>query len=189
MYRWAVHFPEGRWLQRCSRHLAIFLVGVIFSLSLPADAYFGGRPVRDAAWQVVGAAGAYTACNVNLWTDWQAVWQSGNIHVGIDFDDANSDATTTAVNMRCETYPNDTPADDAGRDMHGLDGGVFAAGALTLTGGIVTWTNPLGAGAPNDESWTWTITNLPDNYLNCLFTCTGGDASDMIRVYFSGESP
>lgn len=176
-------------IKRSAKYLAGFSVGLILAFSLPADAYFSGRPVRDNQLQVIGAAGGYTACNVNLWSDWQAVRYRGNVHIGIDFIDANNDATTTSVNMRCETYPDDTPADDAGRDVHGLDGGVFAAGALTLTSGIVTWVNPLGAGAPNSESWTWTIANLPDNYLNCLITCTGGDASDIIRVYFSGESP
>lgn len=171
----------------------VMVIGVIGLATMPkkenAKAAFSGRPIRDAPVQVIGNAGAYVACNAVLWSGWQTSYFAGKMHVKFDFDDSNSDATTTAITMRCETYSDTTPANDAGRDLPGTDGGVFAGGALTISSGIATWSNALGVGAPNSERWTWTVPNLPDNYLNCAITCTGGDATDLIRVYFSGESP
>lgn len=162
-----------------------FLSGAIFSLiafGFAAAALSEVRPVRDhpAAPVIEGLV-----CAGGQWTGWHSVYNRGQAHFDIDFDDDGT-AATTAVTMRCETHESSATANDAGRDLHGTDGGVFAAGALTLNSGIVTWSNAITL---TTESWSWTITNLPNNFINCLFTCTGGDADDVITVSIRDESP
>ena len=94
----------------------------------------------------------------------------------------NSDGSpgAAAVTMTCQTTDDSTKANGAGFDVHILsDSGTVG----TLTSTVLTLSNPV----TDDESWTWTVANLPENFVNCAFVC--GDANDAITVKHKRISP
>lgn len=115
------------------------------------------------------------------WTGWVEVADDRTIAWEIFFDGDASPATT-AVTMRCETSEDGTVANDAGYDVHILE----ASGTSgTSTSNTHTWSNAVTA----DEKWTWSVANLPHQYINCVFTGTSGDANDVLTVKHKRISP
>lgn len=152
---------------------ALITAAVFVSASHAASVQMQKEPLAG----VVAAA----ACNAASWTGWVDVSMYRSIVWELFFDGDASPATT-AITMRCETSDDSSTANDGGYDVHILSDSATAGTSSSVTH---TWSNPVSA----DEKWTWTVSNLPHNYVNCLFTCTSGDSGDAITVKHKRITP
>ena len=127
------------------------------------------------------------------WTGWMDAGDKRSVALQIDFTDANS--SCTAVSLVCETSRVASTAPDSGADMHVLvcgDGGVCVSTPMTLCYGTDAACGITGGGnaAPGSKIWTWTIANIPDQWVNCKVSASGTPAAaDVLTVYETGITP
>jgi len=127
------------------------------------------------------------------WTGWIDVANRRSVAFQVNFTDANS--SCTAVTMVCETSQVSTTTADSGADLHVLvcgDGGVCVSTPMTLCYGTDAACGITGGGnaAPGSKVWTWTVSNIPDQYINCKFTASGTPAAaDVLTVYETRINP
>lgn len=129
-------------------------------------------------------ATSLTAASCAGATNWTG-WVPANVYRSIVWEiffDADGSIATTGVTMRCESSDVNSTTADAGYDIHILSDSSTAGTSTSITH---TWNNPVAA----DEKWSWTVTNLPESYVNCLFTCTAGDSGDVITVKYKQVTP
>ena len=118
-------------------------------------------------------------CAATRYTGWLQVPTSRSVALQILY---NSDGTpgASAVTMTCQTSDDSSVANGAGYDVHILsDSGTVG----TSTSTVHTWSNAVS----DDENWTWTVANLPENFVNCAFSC--GDVNDLLTVKDKRISP
>ena len=118
------------------------------------------------------------AINSARWTGWRAVDEDRSIAIEINY----TWSAATAVTMRCETTDDASTANDSGFDLHILSDSATAGTSDSVTH---TWSNAVSA----SEKWTWTVSNLPHNYINCVFNGTSADGSDKVTVKTRGVTP
>ena len=118
------------------------------------------------------------AISAARWTGWLPVDERRSIVVEV----AYTYSSATAVTMRCETSDSASTANDSGFDLHILNDSATAGTSSSVTH---TWSNAVAA----SESWTWTVSNLPHNYINCVFNGTAAGAGDKVTVKTRGVSP
>lgn len=118
------------------------------------------------------------AINSSRWTGWRPVDEQRSLVLEI----AYTYSAATAVTMRCETSDDASTANDSGFDLHILSDSATAGTSDSVTH---TWSNAVSA----SENWTWTVANLPHNYVNCVFDGTSADGSDTVVVKSRGVSP
>lgn len=109
------------------------------------------------------------AINSTRYTGWIGVPTSRSIAFVIDF----THSAATAVTMSCETQDDASTANGSGHDIH-----ILSSSGATSTSAPHVWSNAVSG----DESWTWTLANLPESYVNCWFDGTSADGSDTIIV-------
>ena len=157
-------------------------------LLLPAQAL--AVPVetqRGTVQRTVAATGVTTRVGLAIddggldaavYTGWLHVSKFRAIAFAIDF---TGDGTATGVTMTCQTSNSTSTANGSGRDMHSLS---ISAG--TATSSVLTWSYTQGS----DAAWTWTVDNIPDEFLNCAFDAlASGQSDDTIDVTVRGISP
>lgn len=111
-----------------------------------------------------------TAINATAYTGWIRT----NIFKSIALEINYTYSAATAVTMSCETSDDGSLANGAGFDIHVIESPVGG----TMTTRPAVWSNPVAA----SEKWTWTIDNLPQDYINCWFDGTSADGSDTVTV-------
>lgn len=119
------------------------------------------------------------------WTGWILVSTMRSIALDVDFVDAS--ASAASLDMRCETSRVNTTPYDSGRDL-----GVLVSTVNGVTTSVPSsWSQKNAAlGPPGTSGWTWSVTNIPAPWINCLFTCgAGGAADDNITVFVRGIVP
>ena len=142
----------------------------------------GAQSVRILKEELSAAVlDAVSCAGATNWSGWVPVPYHRSVAWEIFF---NGDAApaTTGVTMRCESSDANTTANDSGFDVHKLQD---SATAGTSDSYVHTWNNAVTA----DERWTWGVDNLRHNYINCLYTCTAGDANDVLTVRHKRITP
>lgn len=134
------------------------------------------QTVRDENTAYYGTVISAAAINSATYTGWINVVEANSIAFDIDY----TNSAGTAVTMTCQTSRVNTTANGSGRDLHVLD---ISSGTATST--PITWSNAVSG----NESWTWTVANVPASLLNCAFTAAGGDGDDVATVFVRGISP
>lgn len=119
-----------------------------------------------------------TAINSAAYTGWVQVQESRSVVMEVTY----TNSAATAVTMTCETSDSASTANGAGFELHEL---LNSGTAGTSDSYSHTWSNAVAG----DESWTWTVANLPHNYINCAFLGTGADGSDVVTVKTKTVSP
>lgn len=129
-----------------------------------------------------GAKISSLAINTTQWTGWVQVDTQRSVTFDIDY--VRGAGAASAVTLRCQTWGTvgAQPANGSGRDLHVLTGtdatGLTTSVPLTLSNAVA-----------GDESWTWTITNIPAPFINCGFAGTGANANDRLTVFERGLTP
>jgi hypothetical protein len=158
-----------------------FLLSIPVAILFAAVAYGGTVEVRKSTatehdrGEVISALGL----DANKWTGWIATNDMRSVVFDITFTDANS--SVTAVTMVCESSASSATANDGGFDLHTVS---VAAG--TITSSVAQWTYTTSG----SKNWTWTVSNVPGDWLNCEFAATGTPASiDTVTVVARGVTP
>lgn len=178
-------------MKRSVLTLVLLLGGVCAPALAPANAdTFAAALVQLVPRQTVyskqtavapfGSKVSNLSCNVDRWTGWVAV--DSQRSVAFDVDYVRGAGAATAVTMRCETSRSSTTPNDSGRDLHVIVSTDAAGVSTTITS---TWSTAVSA----DASWTWTVTNIPAPFINCLFRCTAANASDRMTAFERGIVP
>lgn len=118
------------------------------------------------------------AISAARWTGWVEVQERRSLVLEIDY----TWSAASAVTMRCETSDSAATANDSGFDLHILSDSATAGTSSSVTH---TWSNAVSA----SEKWSWTVSNLPHNYVNCVFNGTSADGSDKVTVKTRGVTP
>ena len=118
------------------------------------------------------------AINASRWTGWILVIDKRSVTLEINY----TWSAATAVTMRCETTDDASVANDSGWDLQIIED---SATSGTSNSFIHTWSNAVSA----SEKWSWSVSNLPHDYLNCKFDGTAADGSDKVTVKYKGISP
>ena len=105
------------------------------------------------------------------YTGWISVPTSRSIAFLVDY----TYGAATSVSMSCEVEDDATTANGGGNDIQSLTTPVN--GVMTST--VASWKQPISAA---DEDWVWLVTNLPADYVNCWFTASGANGSDVVTV-------
>lgn len=153
---------------------------ILLALSAPGVAFAQQVSITKEALAATSVSASSCGGSTN-WTGWvlvnkyrSVVWQT--------LFDGDASPATTAVTMRCETSDSAATSNDSGYDVHILSDSATAGTSDSVTH---TWSNAVTA----DERWTWTVANLPHNYVNCLFTCTSGNSDDTVTVHNKRITP
>jgi hypothetical protein len=149
------------------------------ALCLWASQAVAAGPLFVHRGQLTATDLAATAINSAAWTGWMQVDKAGTVALEI----AYTYSAGTAVTMRCESSDSSGTAADAGFDVHVLE---QSATSGTSTSVVHTWSNAISSA---DEKWTWNVTSIPHNFLNCALTATSGDGSDVATVKYKARSP
>lgn len=128
---------------------------------------------EDAVTKIDGLA-----INTDRWTGWVNVKAARSLTVEITL----TRSASTAVTMRCESSDSSSTANDAGADIHKLSDSSTAGTSDSVTH---TWSNAVAG----NETWTWTVANLPQNHVNCLVRGTSADGSDTVVVKVKAVYP
>lgn len=158
------------------RSIAAFVLGAVLVLAVPAaraQSYINIRKETLSAARINDLA-----INSARWTGWVSVPERRSIVIEVSY----TWSAASAVTMRCETSDDNTTANDSGFDLPILSD---SATAGTSDSYAHTWSNPVSA----SEKWSWTVSNLPHLYVNCVFNGTGADADDKVTVKTRGVSP
>src|SRR3990167_7431738 len=156
------------------------ILGFAVALVLGAFALKAGAATVQMYKSALAATSiAATAINSIAWTGWIPVPDSRSVALEIGY----TYSAGTAVTMRCETSDVSTTANDSGYDLHILSDSATAGPSTSVTH---TWSNAISAAS---EKWTWTVRNLPEEWINCGFTATTGDASDVATVKYKAVTP
>lgn len=165
-----------------SARLCLFaaLLAQLIAAPVVAQTVFS-RQIIDTA-KGFGAVITNVSINADRWTGWVNVDSMRSVSFDIDY--VRGAGAATAVTLRCETWgtAGALPANDAGRDLHVMVS-TSAAGVTTSEADSVS------NGVAADESWTWTVTNLPAPFINCAFRGTGANANDRLTVFERGLVP
>lgn len=150
----------------------------MFTALLVAASLSGTLQIEKDPWAATTGLASATAIDSAVWTGWMPVDSRRSIVLEITY----TWNAGTAVTMVCESANPTLPANDAGFEVHQLSD---SATVGTSTSVQHTWSNAVGA----SEKWTWTVSNLPHDYINCAITATGGNANDKAAVRYRGVSP
>ncbi len=154
------------------------LQGIIFGVVLVACASAVAGYVTMQKDTMSSAKIDDLAINSARWTGWIEVQERRSLVVEVSY----TYSAASAVTMRCETSDDASTANDSGFDLHILSDSGTAGTSSSVTH---TWENSVSA----SEKWSWTVSNLPHNYVNCVFNGTGADASDKVTVKTRGVTP
>jgi len=148
------------------------------ALLLVAALLGGTIQIEKQAWVNTTGLAAATAINSAAWTGWIPVDSKRSVVLEVTY--VNS--AGSAVVLTCETSNNASTTNGSGFELHVLsDSGTVG----TSTSTAHSWSNAVAG----SELWTWTIANLPHDYINCSFVATGGDGNDTAAVRYRGVSP
>lgn len=139
------------------------------------------------------AAGACNAAAAVRWTGWINVSIQRNIVLDIDFVDA--DASSTSLDVTCESSRVNTTAQGAGRDLPVIT--ATSNAAVTRGTSTIPFQHTWSFVAPNNVvanpgtfSTVLFIENIPAPFIACLFVCAGVPAAaDTITVFARGVNP
>lgn len=142
------------------------------------------RPLT-ASTQAVTAV----ACNAaagSRWAYWFPTSTQRNVMFDVTFVDAN--ASAASLDVRCETTGTTATAADGGQDLPVIVA-TASTGVSTMTQSTWRWV-ATGGGAPGSSQFVLQISNIPDAFIGCLFTCgAGGAAADTITAVARGINP
>ena len=118
------------------------------------------------------------AINSAAYTGWIPVPERRSVVLEINYTRSSG----TAVTMTCQTSDSAATANGSGFDIHIITDG-------TPVGTSVSTPHTWSYTTSSSKKWTWTITNLPHDYINCALTATAGGAGDTVVVKSRGVSP
>lgn len=147
-------------------------------LTVIAAAVAGAQTVKMWKQSLQAAVINDLAINASRWTGWILVIDKRSVTLEINY----TWSAATAVTMRCETTDDASVANDSGWDLQIIED---SATSGTSNSFIHTWSNAVSA----SEKWSWSVSNLPHDYLNCKFDGTAADGSDKVTVKYKGISP
>lgn len=148
--------------------ILLAVIGAVLITIVLASVGKAGPLLRrsEAATDITG----YAMLGGATWTGWDRVSVENSITYEIATVDA--DASVTSIDVRCETTNDSTLADDAGADLPVL---TSTAGTGITTGvisGVWRWVTSAGGG-PGTATWTMTVSNIPNDFINCEFSFPG----------------
>ncbi len=160
------------------RKTAPFIAGALLAVVavLGASAYAGPLYVLKEAWKASSLSA--TAIDSTAYTGWMQTEQYRSMALEINF----TRSAATNVTMSCETSDDATTTNGAGFDLHILSD---TATVGTSESDPHVWRFTTSASA----KWTWTVANLPHNYLNCWFDGASADGSDKVTVRYRRITP
>jgi hypothetical protein len=153
--------------------LLVFCLSAVFASPAAAT---GPVPITRTALSSAVINGL--AINSTRYTDFLPVSDKRSI----TFEIAYTYSAASAVTMSCETSDTQSTTDGAGFDLHILEDSATSGTSNSLPH---VWSNAVAG----DESWTWTLTNLPHDYVNCWFDGTSADGSDTVIVKWKAATP
>jgi hypothetical protein len=134
--------------------------------------------INKSGWTNTANLATATAINSAVWTGWIPVPSSRSLVLEVTY----VQNAGTAVVMACETHNDASTTAGSGFELHVLSD---SATTGTSTSTSHTWSNAVSG----NELWTWTVANLPHDYVNCSFTATSGDGSDTAVVRWRRVHP
>lgn len=151
--------------------VAVALVAI--SASAARADYVSVKKETFAATSVAASTLASTR-----YTGWLPVQEKRSVVLEIAF----TRSAATNVTMTCQSTNDTTTANGSGFDVHilGDSGTVGTSDSTPHTWRYTTSTT---------KKWSWTVSNLPHNYVNCAFAGASGGSSDLLTVRYSGVTP
>lgn len=158
-------FAFGQCLSREAKAQTVGIVGTMRTLT--------------ATSQDLDPAVSCTAAAASRWLLWLPTGTQRNVMIDVVFTDADSSAASLGV--RCETTNSSATAADAGQDLPTITA-TASTGVSSMTQGSWSWV-ATGGGAPGSSTFVLQISNIPNAFIGCLFTCgAGAAAADTIQV-------
>lgn len=151
-------------------------LALLLAFVAPTSAFAEYISIKKEPLAATGITAATLAST--RYTGWIKVSESRSVV----FENAATRAAYTNVTMQCWTSDNNATANGSGFVVDILsDSGTVGTSDSTQH----TWRRT----SSSTMSWSWTVANLPHNYVNCGFSAASGGASDLLTVKSRGVTP